>query len=123
MLAGDALKWKWFTEKIPSFVAKGKVREPPSTSHACDETLTLKYAVGYTQAACVCIRTKIVVDCVIPGFGFVKHLQLQFFSCENSETFCFRCVISVLQFCDRRARLLRRHPHRRCLIGESISLL
>ena len=26
VLAGDAVKWKWFSENIPAFVAKGKVR-------------------------------------------------------------------------------------------------
>jgi len=27
VLAGDALKWKWFTDNIRSFIDKGKVQE------------------------------------------------------------------------------------------------
>ena len=40
VLATDALKWKWFTENVPSFVAKGKVRnaKAPSTVNTLDTT-------------------------------------------------------------------------------------
>ncbi|CAM9523363.1 unnamed protein product [Scytosiphon promiscuus] len=37
VLAGDALKWKWFTENIPAFVAKGKVLVFVSSKQGCED--------------------------------------------------------------------------------------
>ncbi|CAN0258857.1 unnamed protein product [Pylaiella littoralis] len=37
VLSGNALKWKWFTENIPAFVAKGKVLVFVSSKQGCED--------------------------------------------------------------------------------------
>eukprot|EP00903_Cladosiphon_okamuranus_P007906 g7636.t2 len=40
VLAGDAVKWKWFSENIPAFVAKGKVLVFVSSKQGCEDLCT-----------------------------------------------------------------------------------
>lgn len=102
VLSGDALKWKWFTENIPTFVSKGKVCSN-STSPDSVCALYLVYCIDpYVCVVCLfvwCLLLFVVVVAAVVVFLlFLLLLLFLFLSMVLILTLLLHYNVATLYF-------------------------